>query len=78
MCWEFLDQNAVAATTNNLTEQEVRPAAIARELSAGNRTAAGAEAHAVPAGLPRDYRRQGRSGLEGLTTLRRHGRLAQA
>jgi transposase len=68
----FLDHDGVAAT-NNLAEQEVRPAVIARKLSAGNRTEAGAEAHAVLASLLRTYRRQGRSILEGLTTLLRHG-----
>jgi transposase len=68
----FLDHDGVAAT-NNLAEQEVRPAVIARKLSAGNRTEAGAEAHAVLASLLRTYRRQGRSILEGLTALLRHG-----
>lgn len=68
----FLDHDAVEAT-NNLAEQEVRPAVIARKLSAGNRTEAGAETHAVLASLLRTYRRQGRSILEGLTALLRHG-----
>jgi len=68
----FLDHDGVAAT-NNLAEQEVRPAVIARKVSAGNRTEAGAEAHAVLASLLRTYRRQGRSILEGLTALLRHG-----
>jgi hypothetical protein len=68
----FLDHDAVAAT-NNLAEQEVRPAVSARKLSAGNRTEAGAETHAILASLPRTYRRQGRSILEGLTALPRHG-----
>jgi transposase len=68
----FLDHDGVAAT-NNLGEQEVRPAVIARKLSAGNRTEAGAEAHAVLASLLRTYRRQGRSILDGLTALLHHG-----
>jgi transposase len=68
----FLDHDGVAAT-NKLAEQEVRPAVISRKLSAGNRTEAGAEAHAVLASLLQTYRRQGRSILEGLTALLRHG-----
>jgi transposase len=53
----FLDHDGVDAT-NNLAEREVRPAVIARELSAGNRTEGGAEAHAVLASVFRTYRRQ--------------------
>jgi transposase len=68
----FLDHDVVDAT-NNLAEREGRPAVIARKLSAGNRTEAGAETHAVLASLLRTYRRQGRSILEGLTALLRHG-----
>jgi transposase len=37
--------------TNNLAEREGRPAVIARKLSAGNRTEAGAETHAVLASV---------------------------
>lgn len=68
----FLDHDAVDAT-NNLAEREVRPAVLARKLSAGNRTESGAEAHAVLASVLRTLCRQGRPILEGLTALLRHG-----
>ncbi|MBX6313933.1 MAG: transposase, partial [Isosphaeraceae bacterium] len=51
----FLDR-ADVAPTNNLAERELRPAVIARELSTGNRTEAGAEMHAVLASLLRTCR----------------------
>jgi transposase len=68
----FPDHDAVDAT-NNLAEREVRPAVIARKVSAGNRTAAGAEPHAVLASVLRTLCRQGRPILEGLTAWLRHG-----
>lgn len=68
----FLDHDGVDAT-NNLAEREVRPAVIARKLSAGNRTEAGAETHAVLASVLRTCCRQGRGILEALTALLRHG-----
>src|SRR5262249_37576127 len=68
----FLDHDAVEAT-NNLAEREVRPAVIARKLSAGNRTEAGAETHAVLASLLRTCRRQGRDILRELGDLLRRG-----
>lgn len=68
----FLDHDGVDAT-NNLAEREIRPAVIARKLSAGNRTGAGAEAHAVLASVLRTLYRQGRPILDGLTDLLRHG-----
>lgn len=68
----LLDHDAVEAT-NNLAEREVRPAVIARKLSAGNRTEAGVEAHAVLASVLRTLCRQDRPILEGLTALLRHG-----
>jgi transposase len=67
----FLDHDAVDAT-NNLAEREIRPAVIARKVSAGNRTQAGAETHAVLASVLRTLCRQGRPILEGLTALLRH------
>jgi transposase len=67
----FLDHDSVDAT-NNLAEREVRPAVIARKLSAGNRTEAGAEAHAVLASVLRTLCRQGRPILGGLTDLLRN------
>jgi transposase len=68
----FLDHDQVDAT-NNLSEQQIRGAVLARKLSAGNRTATGAETHAVLASLLQTYRRQGRDILDALTTLLRHG-----
>jgi len=68
----FLDHDGVDAT-NNLAEREVRPAVLARKVSAGNRTEAGAEAHAVLASVLRTLCRQGRPILDGLTALLRHG-----
>lgn len=68
----FLDHDLVDAT-NNLAEREGRPAVIARKLSAGNRTEAGAETHAVLASVFRTYRRQGRDILEAVVALLRHG-----
>jgi transposase len=68
----FLDHDLVDAT-NNLAEREVRPAVIARKLSAGNRTEAGAETHAVLASILRTYRRQGRDILGAVVELLRHG-----
>src|SRR5215218_11516873 len=66
----FLDHDAVEAT-NNLAEREVRPAVIARKLSAGNRTEAGAETHAVLASVLRTCRRQGKDILRSLAELLR-------
>lgn len=68
----FLDHDKVDAT-NNLAEQEGRPAVIARKLSAGNRTEAGAETHAVLASVFRTDRRQGRDILEAVVELLRQG-----
>lgn len=68
----FLDQDGVDAT-NNLAEREIRPAVIARKLSAGNRTEAGAETHAVLASILQTCRRQGQDILQSLVELLRHG-----
>jgi transposase len=68
----FLDHDGVDAT-NNLAEREIRPAVITRKLSAGNRTEAGAETHAVLASVLRTCRRQGRDILGALGDLLRHG-----
>jgi transposase len=67
----FLDHDEVDAT-NNLAEREGRPAVIARKLSAGNRTEAGAQTHAVLASVFRTYRRQGRDVLGAVVALLRH------
>jgi hypothetical protein len=68
----FLDHDFVDAP-NNLAEREGRAAVIARKPSAGNRTEAGAETHAVWASVFRTYRRQGRDILEAAIALLRHG-----
>lgn len=68
----FLDHDGLDAT-NNLAEREIRPAVIARKLSAGNRTEAGAETHAVLASVLRTCRRQGKDILATLGELLRRG-----
>src|SRR4051794_13866690 len=68
----FLDHDEVDAT-NNLAEREIRPAVIARKLSAGNRTDEGAETHSVLASVFRTYRRQGRDILGGMVAVLRRG-----
>ena len=47
--------------TNNLAERQLRPAVIARKLSAGNRTLRGARTHAVLASLAATCRQRGES-----------------
>jgi transposase len=69
----FLDHDGVDAT-NNLAEREIRPAVIARKLSAGNRTDAGAETHAVLASVLRTCRRQGMDIIQSLGDMLRRGR----
>ncbi len=69
----FLDHDEVDAT-NNLAEREIRPAVIARKLSAGNRTEAGAETHAVLASVLRTCRRQGMDIIRSLGDMLRQGR----
>src|SRR5262245_37144982 len=56
----FLYREGVEAT-NNRADRELRPAVIARKLSAGNRAEAGAETRAVLAGILRTCRRQGKA-----------------
>jgi transposase len=68
----FLKHDGLDAT-NNLAERELRPAVIARKLSAGNRTEAGAETHAVLASLLQTCRRRGHDILQMLGELLRHG-----
>jgi transposase len=68
----FLYRGEVEAT-NNRAERELRPAVIARKLSAGNRTEAGAETHAVLASILRTCRRQGRAVVQTVADLLRHG-----
>lgn len=68
----FVYRDGVDAT-NNLAERELRPGVIARKLSAGNRTEAGAETHAVLASVLRTCRRQGKAIIQALGDLLRHG-----
>jgi transposase len=56
--WTFLAMAGVAPT-NNLAEQEIRPAVLLRKLSAGNRTEAGAHAYEVLATVSRTASRNG-------------------
>jgi len=55
--------------TNLLAEREVRPAVVVRKLSAGNRTDAGAETHAVLMSVLRTLARQGRDILVAMAAL---------
>jgi transposase len=54
----FLHDPAVTPT-NNLAEQEIRPAVIMRKVSAGNRSEAGAHVHEVLASITRTTERRG-------------------
>ena len=54
----YLDVPLLGAT-NNLAEQEIRPAVVVRKISAGNRTDAGAHAHEVLTTLCRTAERNG-------------------
>jgi len=55
----FLHQPGVEPT-NNQAERQLRPAVIARKLSAGNKTASGAETFAVLASIAETLHQQGR------------------
>ena len=68
----FLDHDEVDGT-NLLAEREIRPAVVVRKLSAGNRTEAGAETHAVLMSVLRTLARQGRDILGALVALLRRG-----
>jgi hypothetical protein len=68
----FLYREEVEAT-NNRVERELRPAVIARKLSAGNRTEAGAETHAVLVSLLRTCRRHARAIVQTVADLLHHG-----
>jgi len=46
--------------TNNAAERALRPAVIARKLSAGNRSPTGAETHSILASLAQTARQNGR------------------
>lgn len=52
--------NDVVQPTNNAAERALRPAVIARKLSAGNRTAQGAKNHSILASVIQTCRQQGK------------------
>jgi len=54
----YLDVPLLGAT-NNLAEQEIRPAVVVRKISAGNRTEAGARAYEILTTLSRTAQRNG-------------------
>jgi transposase len=58
----FLYWEGVEAT-NNRAERALRPAVIARKLSAGNRTESGAQTHAILASVMQTCRQQGQDFL---------------
>ncbi len=55
----FLDHDAVQPT-NNAAERALRPAVIARKLSAGNRSPTGSQTHSILASLAQTARQNGR------------------
>lgn len=61
----FLDHAAVSAT-NNLAERQLRPAVIARKLSCGNKTPAGAHVWEILASLAATCAQRGESFIEFL------------
>ena len=67
----FLYQEDVEPT-NNLAERQLRPAVIARKLSAGNRTERGPRTHAVLASLAATCRQRGQRFTELAAELLRH------
>jgi transposase len=68
--FRFLYEEAVEAT-NNRAERALRPAVIARKLSAGNRTPRGARTHAVIASVVQTCRQQGKDFLAGVKDVLR-------
>jgi len=62
----FLDHDAVEAT-NNLAERQLRPAVIARKLSCGQKTRAGADAWQVLASLAATCQQRAQSFIELVT-----------
>jgi len=70
----FLDHAAVPAT-NNLAERQLRPAVIARKLSCGNKTPAGARTWEILASVAATCHQRGESFLDLVTA---HARLLPA
>lgn len=67
----FLYVNEVDPT-NNAAERAIRPAVIARKLSAGNRSPAGAETHSILASLAATARQHGANLVEAVRDLLRN------
>ena len=61
--------HAAVPPTNNAAERELRPAVVARKTGGCNRTAAGAQAHAVLASVLRTCQKQGFDPVEVLKYL---------
>ena len=59
----FLERADVPAT-NNLAERQLRPAVIARKISCGNKTSAGAQAWQALASIAATCRQTGRSFIQ--------------
>ena len=74
LLFTFLDHPEVPAT-NNLAERQLRPAVIARKLSCGNKTAAGAHTWEILASLAATCAQRRESFLDLVTT---HARLLPA
>lgn len=66
----FLDIPGLAPT-NNLAEQEIRPAVVVRKISAGNRTLDGAHVHEIAASVSRTAMRNDQCLVELLPDLLR-------
>jgi hypothetical protein len=66
----FLYINEVEPT-NNAAERAIRPAVIARKLSAGNRSPTGAETHSILASLAATARQHGATLVHAVTDLLR-------
>jgi transposase len=64
----FLYEEGVAGT-NNAAERAIRPAVIARKLSGGNRTAAGAQTHSILASILQTCRQKGEDFRVWMKTL---------
>jgi transposase len=67
----FLYVNEVDPT-NNAAERAIRPAVIARKLSAGNRSPEGAETHSILASLAATARQHGANLVEAVRDLLRN------
>jgi transposase len=67
----FLYVDEVDAT-NNIAERTIRPAVIVRKISAGNRSAKGADTHAILASIIQTCRQQERDFLDVATELLRN------